>query len=141
MLTVEISSFSYKDPLASHIFSWDEGRHGGGFVFDMRSLPNPGREMEFKAQTGLDPAVIAFLENSPEVRAYREHSFALVRSSVDNFLERGFTYLTVGFGCTGGQHRSVYFTQQLARVLVAAYGSQLVVRVRHVRLGLDEVLK
>lgn len=140
ILTIEISSFSYKDPPPPHLFSWDEGRHGGGFVFDLRSLPNPGRDPHFKTQTGLDSEVITYLESCSEVLAFRSHAFALVVSAVENYVERQFTFLTVGFGCTGGQHRSVYFTQQLGHFLSLRFPGKLAIRIRHVRLQKDEVL-
>lgn len=128
---VEITSFSYKDPIPDHLFSWDENRHGGGFVFDCRSLPNPGREERFKAVTGQDKSVIEYLELLPEVLKFREHSFKLVESAVENYIARKFEFLSVGFGCTGGQHRSVFFAEGLARYLCERYQKQVSVSVHH----------
>ncbi len=108
-LTVQIGSFSYK-----HGYPEDLGGHGGGFVFDMRALHNPGRYAEFTELCGLDEPVIGFLENVPEVEKFWDHVRALVDMQVDTYLTRGFTSLSVYFGCTGGQHRSVYFAERLA---------------------------
>ena len=137
ILTVEIISFSYKKDLPPTLFSSSEGRHGGGFVFDCRYLPNPGREEQFKSQTGLDSAVIAYLEAAPEVAAFKSHAFSLVSSAVENYLARGFTFLTVGFGCTGGQHRSVFMTQQLSAHLSERFASHVTAQVIH--SNLDEL--
>jgi RNase adaptor protein for sRNA GlmZ degradation len=131
ILTVELISFSYKRPIPAALFSSEGGRHGGGFVFDCRCLPNPGREERYKAQTGLDREVIAYLSQSPEVQQFREHAFDLVTSAVDNYLQRDFEFLVVGFGCTGGQHRSVYMTDQLSRHLLTSYPARLQTSVLH----------
>lgn len=114
IITVEITSFSYKRPLPANLFSHDDGRHGGGFVFDCRCLPNPGREDRFKAQTGLDNEVINYLSVLPEVSTFKDHAFGLVSNAIGNYLARGFQFISVGFGCTGGQHRSVFMTEQLS---------------------------
>jgi RNase adaptor protein for sRNA GlmZ degradation len=135
-LTVEITSFSYKRDLPLRLFSSSEGRHGGGFVFDCRALPNPGRLADFKTQTGLDSEVIAYLMSAPEVRAFKEHVFALINSSIDNYLSRGFTFLSVGFGCTGGQHRSVFMTEQLSAHLKGRYSERVVTSAHHSNLPL-----
>ncbi len=133
-LTIEITSFSYKRPLPPHLFSTDAGRHGGGFVFDCRCLPNPGREERFKSQTGRDVGVISYLESAPEVSLFREHAFSLVVSAVTNYLDRGFSFLSVGFGCTGGQHRSVFLTEVLARSIQSRFPEHVEVRVHHSNL-------
>lgn len=135
-LTVEITSFSYKRDLPPKLFSSSEGRHGGGFVFDCRALPNPGRLAEFKTQTGLDSEVIAYLMAAPEVLAFKEHVFALITGSVENYLSRGFTFLSVGFGCTGGQHRSVFMTEQLSAHLRGLYPERVLTSVHHSNLPL-----
>jgi aminoglycoside/choline kinase family phosphotransferase len=113
-LTVRVSSFSFHRGVPQ-----DNSGHGGGFVFDARGLPNPGREERFKTLTGKDAAVIEYLEQYPSVREYRSHAEALVDGSVGNYLERGFKSLMVSFGCTGGQHRSVYLAEALAKHLRA----------------------
>jgi aminoglycoside/choline kinase family phosphotransferase len=124
-LTVHISSFSYRHGLPA-----DESGHGGGFIFDCRALPNPGRYREFMDVTGRDAPVIAFLEAAPEVEAFWRHVVPLVETHVENFRQRGFTDLAVAFGCTGGQHRSVFFAERLKRLLQARW-PDLTVQLQH----------
>ncbi len=111
-LTVTIRSFSYKNGIPP-----DTSEHGGGFVFDCRALPNPGRLPEYQHLTGHDQAVIDFLAAAPEVDDFLFGVFHVVDQSVRNYLSRGFTGLTVNFGCTGGQHRSVYCSERLGEHL------------------------
>lgn len=134
LLTIEITSFSYKAPLPAHLFSLDEEHHGGGFVFDCRSLPNPGRLEGLKNQTGCDPAVRAYLEAASEVHRFRERAFGLVEDAVRNFLERRFTFMNVSFGCTGGQHRSVFMSEQLSHSLATTFKDQIATRIIHAQL-------
>jgi aminoglycoside/choline kinase family phosphotransferase len=131
-LTVRVFSFSFH-----HQMPADEEGHGGGFVFDARSLPNPGREERFRKLTGKDPAVIEYLEREGSVHEYLSHAESLVDASVAAYQRRGFSSLMVSFGCTGGQHRSVYLAEQLARHLRAASGIEVVLRHRELeKLGL-----
>ena len=111
-LVVRIVSFSFHRGLPK-----DESGNGGGFVFDGRSLPNPGREERFKVLTGKDAAVIDYLNQQPSVHQFLASAMSLVDASVANYKQRGFKHLMVSFGCTGGQHRSVYLAEQLAKHL------------------------
>ena len=120
MLLVTIYSFSYKRGLPV-----DESGNGGGYVFDCRSTHNPGKYEEYKQQTGLDQPVIDFLEKDGEILSFLQHVDALVDHHVERFLERGFTHLQVSFGCTGGQHRSVYCAEHLAKHLKDKYDVQI----------------
>jgi aminoglycoside/choline kinase family phosphotransferase len=109
-LTVNIGSFSYK-----HGYPQDTGGHGGGFVFDLRALHNPGRYAEYADLCGCHDPVIQFLQTVPEVEEYWSNVVGLIDTQVETYLTRGFTSLSVYFGCTGGQHRSVYFAERLDR--------------------------
>ena len=129
-LNVRIFSFSYKQELPA-----DDSGHGGGFIFDCRSLPNPGRYPEYEKFTGLDEPVIEYLKKEPEVDAFLNHVFALVGQSVKIYTSRGFTSLLVGFGCTGGRHRSVYCANELARFLREKYTVK--VDVKHTNTALS----
>ena len=115
-LTVTVYSFSFKKGIPE-----DASGNGGGYVFDCRSVHNPGKYERFKQFTGLDAPVIEFLEQDGEILRFLDHVYALVDAHVERFLERGFTHLQVSFGCTGGQHRSAYSAQHLAEHLVAKY--------------------
>ncbi|NLP11197.1 hypothetical protein GX408_12450 [bacterium] len=95
----------------------DSTGHGGGFIFDCRGLPNPGRDLRYAKQTGLDESVAEFLRAFPEVDQFIEHACALIVLTASNFKQRRFTHLSVGFGCTGGQHRSVYCAERAAEKL------------------------
>jgi len=115
-LTVTITSFSYKNGIPQDMTS-----NGGGFVFDCRALPNPGRLPEYKNATGKEKQVIDYLEEFEEVNRFKEITTQLIAQSVVNYLERKFSHLMVNFGCTGGQHRSVYFAEKLAEYLKNKY--------------------
>jgi RapZ C-terminal domain/Phosphotransferase enzyme family len=122
-LIVRIFSFSFGRGVPK-----DETGHGGGFVFDTRSIPNPGREERFKTLTGRDTPVIDYLNQQESARQFLASVMSLVDASVDTYQRRGFTSLTVSFGCTGGQHRSVFFAEQLAKHLSGKVGVEVVVR-------------
>jgi aminoglycoside/choline kinase family phosphotransferase len=126
-LAVHIFSFSFH-----HEMPVDESGNGGGFIFDARSLPNPGREERFKQLTGVDTPVIDYLNQQESVQQFIAHVQSLVDSSVAAYQRRGFRNLMVSFGCTGGQHRSVFLAEQLARHLRPISGVE--VAVRHIEL-------
>jgi aminoglycoside/choline kinase family phosphotransferase len=118
-LFVHVFSFSFK-----HGYPKDNSGNGGGYAFDCRALPNPGRYEQYKKMTGKDLPVVQFLENEDnkaKIDFFFDHAAAVVCQHVDNFIQRGFDNLMVGFGCTGGQHRSVYFAERVGRYLHQHY--------------------
>src|SRR5438477_262838 len=119
-LVVRIFSFSFHHGLPK-----DESGNGGGFVFDGRSLPNPGREERFKTLTGKEAPVIDYLNQQESVHQFLAGVLSLVDSSISNYQQRGFKNLMVSFGCTGGQHRSVFLAEQLAKRLRARNGLEI----------------
>ena len=119
-LVVTIYSFSFK-----HGIPADESGNGGGYVFDCRSTHNPGKYDEYKALTGLDQPVIDFLEKDGEILTFLNSVYALVDHHTERFIERGFDHLQVAFGCTGGQHRSVYCAEHLAQHLKEKFNVQI----------------
>jgi aminoglycoside/choline kinase family phosphotransferase len=122
-LVVRIFSFSFHQDLPK-----DETGNGGGFVFDGRSLPNPGREERFKPLTGKDAPVIDYLNQQESVHQFLAGVLSLVDASISSYQQRGFKNLMISFGCTGGQHRSVYLAEQLAKRLRGRNGVEAVVR-------------
>ena len=124
-LLVRIVSFSYKKGIPE-----DESGNGGGYVFDCRSTNNPGRYEPYKKLTGLDEPVIQFLEKDGEITAYLEPIYALADVHVKRYLERGFTNLMFAFGCTGGQHRSVYSAEHLATHLAEKFDIDMLIEHR-----------
>lgn len=130
-LVVRIVSFSFHRGLPK-----DESGNGGGFIFDGRSLPNPGREERFKSLTGRDAPVIDYLNQQESVHQFLASVMSLVEASVSNYQRRGFKNLMVSFGCTGGQHRSVYLAEQVAKRLRGRNGVEVVVQHREIeKLG------
>lgn len=125
-LHIDVWSFSYKKGIPD-----DNSGNGGGFVFDCRGMNNPGRYDFYKKYTGLDQEVIKFLEDDGAIIPFLEHAKSMVVPHAANFVRRGFSHMTVCFGCTGGQHRSVYCAQHMAEHLVELFGDKVVVRVIH----------
>jgi len=107
-LTVRITSFSFKKGLPN-----DPSGNGGGYVFDCRCIPNPGIIEEYKQLTGLDSKVITYLEDLPFTQTFISHITEIAKLSIARYIEREFTHIMFNFGCTGGQHRSVFFAETL----------------------------
>ena len=133
-LVVRVFSFSYGKGIPQ-----DESGNGGGYVFDCRSTHNPGRYEPYKQLTGLDEPVIRFLEDDGEILTFLDSVYKLADAHVRRYLQRGFTSLMFCFGCTGGQHRSVYSAQHLAEHLHRKFGIE--VRVCHREQGISQILK
>lgn len=133
-LRVRVFSFSYKKGIPE-----DTSGNGGGYVFDCRSTHNPGRYAPYKTLTGLDEPVIKFLEDDGEIVQFLNHVYALADHHVDTYIRRGFTDLMFSFGCTGGQHRSVYCAEHLAHYLHDKWGIcvSLCHREQHISQTLD----
>ena len=131
-LTVQVTSFSFKKGIPE-----DESGNGGGYVFDCRSTNNPGRYPEYKHLTGLDQPVIRFLEQDGEILQFLESVYPLVEFHTRRFMDRGFTHLMISFGCTGGQHRSVYCAQHVAELLHSKYGVR--VELTHREQGISQI--
>jgi hypothetical protein len=125
-LTVRVMSFSYRKGVPD-----DDSGNGGGFIFDCRAMHNPGKYDQYKSITGADAPVIEFLESRGEVQKYLEHVYGLVDPAIDKYLERGFQNLMVAFGCTGGQHRSLYCANHLAEHLKGKFGDRIHVVLEH----------
>src|SRR5262249_36872166 len=122
-LVVRIFSFSFHHDLPKN-----ETGNGGGFIFDGRGLPNPGREERFKSLTGRDAPGIDYLNQEESVHQFLASVFTLIDATVENYQQRSFKNLMVSFGCTGGQHRSVFLAEQLAKHLRGRSGVEVVVR-------------
>lgn len=133
-LEVRVCSFSYKKGIPQ-----DMSGNGGGYVFDCRSIHNPGRYEPYKKLTGRDGPVIRFLEEDGEILRFLDHVYGVVDPHVETFRGRGFTDLMVSFGCTGGQHRSVYCAEHLARHLADKY-PDIRVRLTHREQNITEIL-
>ena len=132
-LEVDIFSFAYKKGIPN-----DASGNGGGYVFDCRGLENPGKYEHFKHFTGMDAEVIKFMEDDGGVLKFLDHAYELVDAHVQRFIERKFTHLMVSFGCTGGQHRSVYCAEHLAEHLSQKFSIK--VRITHRELEIEKEL-
>ena len=131
---VRVYSFSYRNGIPE-----DESGNGGGYVFDCRSTHNPGRYEPYKKLTGLDEPVIRFLEDDGEILDFLRPVHQLADHHVERYMQRGFTSLMFCFGCTGGQHRSVYSAQHLAEHIHEKYGIE--VRVTHREQHIQRVME
>ena len=133
-LQISVFSFSYKKGYPS-----DFTGNGGGFMFDCRGMHNPGRYIEYRNLTGRDKPVADFLEERGEVQEFASNALRIVSPSVETYLRRGFSSLQIGFGCTGGQHRSVYCAERVARELAERYPSACV-RLIHREQNIDTLI-
>ena len=133
-LTVRVMSFSYKKGIPE-----DPSGNGGGYVFDCRAVHNPGKYEQYKQLTGRNKPVIDFLEQDGEILQFLEHVDALADAHVQRFLERGFTNLSICFGCTGGQHRSVYSAEHVAHHLNEKFGVRI--RLIHREQHIEQILE
>lgn len=133
-LHVKVYSFSYRKGIPD-----DASGNGGGYVFDCRAVNNPGKYEYYRQFTGHDPEVIKFLEDDGGINVFLDNVYALVDAHVRRFVERGFTSLQVCFGCTGGQHRSVYSAEHLAGHLARKFNVR--VTLIHRELGIEKELK
>lgn len=124
LLKIEINSFSYRNGVPI-----DESENGGGFIFDMRGIFNPGRFDEYKKLSGLDKSVHTFLEQNTRVLEFLNSVWDLIDISIENYMERNFKNLIINFGCTGGQHRSVFAAEETARHIRNKYNLQ--VKINH----------
>lgn len=132
-LTVRVFSFSYKKGIPE-----DTSGNGGGYVFDCRSTHNPGRYEPYKQLTGLDKPVMDFLEKDGEILVFLDSVFKLADKHVERYIQRGFTDLMFSFGCTGGQHRSVYSAQHVAEHIHSKYGVKVILE--HREQGIKSIL-
>lgn len=125
-LKVTIHSFSYK----KCGIPADPSGNGGGFIFDCRFIYNPGREAEFKLLTGLDKEVAVFLEEQKEMQNFLKNIFEIIDPAIENYLERNFTDLMISFGCTGGQHRSVYASEKTKQHIEGKF-KNVIIEIHH----------
>jgi len=133
-LTVSINSFSYKSSIPV-----DLSGNGGGFVFDCRSLHNPGRYDEFKMLTGKDESVIEYLNKQLDVQEFLSDITSIIERTINTYTQRGFSHLMINFGCTGGQHRSVYCAERLAEYLNKIIDANVILQ--HTELEKKDMLK
>jgi RNase adaptor protein for sRNA GlmZ degradation len=129
MLTVKIFSFSY---LYTGLPE-DTSGNGGGFVFDCRFIYNPGREFKFQKLTGKDTEVIKFLDEHEEMQTFLKNIKNIIEPAIENFLSRNFTDLMISFGCTGGQHRSVYSAEKIKSYINQKYPN-VITEIKHINL-------
>jgi len=125
-LKIHLHSFSYK----KSGIPVDTTGNGGGFIFDCRFIYNPGRKEEFKSQTGLDEDVIFFLEEQEEMQKFLGNIYDIIDPAIENYIERNFTSLMISFGCTGGQHRSVYAAEKTKEHIIKKY-PEVIVELQH----------
>jgi len=128
MLKITINSFSYKRGIP-----YDNTGNGGGFVFDCRGLNNPGRIEQYKQLTGNDKEVIDFINNEAASHIFINAIKNVIDVNIDNYIKRNFSDLSINFGCTGGQHRSVFCANAITHYIVQKY-PQVSVELKHLEL-------
>ncbi|MFY7810622.1 MAG: RapZ C-terminal domain-containing protein [Flavobacterium sp.] len=126
MLNIHINSFSYKKG-----YPEETTGNGGGYAFDCRGILNPGRYNEYKKLSGLDIPVQDFLKTQTEMPIFLQLTQEIVTISIDNYLSRNFEHLQINFGCTGGQHRSVYAVEKMRKFIENKYGNRVKIIVNH----------
>lgn len=131
-LRVDVMSFSYRKGLPA-----DASGNGGGYIFDCRGLHNPGRYEQYRQLTGMDPEVISFLESRGEVFTFMDSVFGITDAHIERYIQRGFDHLQICFGCTGGQHRSVYCAEAAARHIHEKYDVKVVLT--HRERGVEKI--
>ena len=127
-LTVDVMSFSFHRGIPD-----DYSGNGGGFVFDCRAIHNPGRYAEYKKLNGTDEPVIDFLERESNITEFLDSAYYMVDHMVDTYMKRGFTHIQICCGCTGGQHRSVYSAEHIAKHIAGKFGVRI--NVKHIMLN------
>ncbi|MCG2725406.1 MAG: phosphotransferase [Elusimicrobia bacterium] len=128
-LTIRLQSFSFRNGVPS-----DEKGHGGGYIFDCRALPNPGRVKKYARMTGKDAEIIKFFESESAIEKFIDNACALIRQSIENYQKRNFTDLMVSFGCTGGRHRSVYCCERVKKIIESEYKVKIEISHREIRI-------
>lgn len=128
MLTIRINSFSYKKGIPA-----DPTGNGGGFVFDCRGIHNPGRYEQYKMLHGKNQEVIDFFKQNTEIDNFVNDAFNVVKYNIENYIERKFESLVINFGCTGGQHRSVYSAETIAKKITEKYRVKIIIT--HIEQG------
>lgn len=121
-LTIRLTSFSYRKGIPA-----DPSNNGGGFVFDCRGIHNPGRYKEYQQLTGKNESVIKFFKENTNIDSFVENVINTIEPTIENYLNRGFDHLSINFGCTGGQHRSVYCTEALSNYIQSKFDTHLIV--------------
>lgn len=134
--TINVMSFSYKKGLPN-----DPTGNGGGFIFDCRGILNPGRFPEYKSLTGRDREVIAFFENNTDIDIFIKDIIKLITPTIENYIDRNFNSLMLCFGCTGGQHRSVYCAENVFEYLKKNYNINLVLTHRELKIDKEVSIK
>ncbi len=133
-LTIRVESFSYRKGYPRELSG-----NGGGFIFDCRYMHNPGRYDQYKPLNGTDEPVMQFLEEQGEIQLFLDHCCTTIFPAIDKYLKRGFNNLYIGFGCTGGRHRSVYSAEHIAEAIHEIY-PEVIVELNHREQNIHRIL-